>query len=417
MPEQIPASIDSGVPWHYTSLSICTIRSHRMSDFPLAKRLATLPPYLFAAIDKAKAEVKAKGIDIISLGIGDPDLPTPDFIIDALCAAAKKPANHQYPSYIGMLAYRTAVADWYKRRFGVTLDPETEVLGLIGSKEGIAHFPLAFVDPGDTALIATPNYPVYGVTTEFCGGTPIYLPLTDDNDFLPELDAIDNDTWKKAKLIYINYPNNPTAATAPRSFYEKLIEKAKEFNVIVVHDAAYTEMYYDEAKKPLSIMEIPGGKDVAIEFHSLSKTYNMTGWRVGMAVGNASLVKGLAKVKEQMDSGIFQAVQEAGAVALNQGDAFSAELRGIYKERRDVVVEALRKAGISCRVPDASFYIWSKVPKGFTSQEFVTKLLMQTGVVTTPGNGFGKPGEGYFRISLTVDTDRLKEAVLRISQL
>lgn len=388
-----------------------------MSDFQLAQRLATLPPYLFAAIDKAKEEVRAKGMDIISLGIGDPDLPTPDFIIDALNAAARKPANHQYPSYIGLRGFRQSVADWYKRRFGVVLDPDTEVVSLIGSKEGIAHFPLAFVNPGDVALIATPNYPVYGVTTEFVGGIPMYLPLTDENNFLPDLDAIDNDTWKKAKLIYINYPNNPTAATAPRSFYEKLIEKAKEFGVIVVHDAAYTEIYFDEANKPLSILEIPGGKDVAIEFHSLSKTYNMTGWRIGMAVGNASLVKGLSKIKEQMDSGIFQAVQEAGMVALDQGDQFCIGLRAIYKERRDVVIDALKKAGISCRVPDASFYIWSKVPGGFSSQDFVTKLLKQTGVVTTPGNGFGTPGEGYFRISLTVDTDRLKEAVLRISQL
>jgi len=388
-----------------------------MSEFQLAQRLANLPPYLFAAIDKAKEEVRAKGMDIISLGIGDPDLPTPDFIIDALCTAARNPVNHQYPSYVGLLTFRQAVADWYKRRFNVDLDPQNEVVSLIGSKEGIAHFPLAFVNPGDLALIATPNYPVYGVTTEFVGGIPMYLPLTDENDFLPDLDAIDNDTWKRAKLIYINYPNNPTAATAPRSFYEKLIQKALEFNVIVVHDAAYTEMYFDEAKKPLSILEIPGGRDVAIEFHSLSKTYNMTGWRIGMAVGNASLVKGLGKVKENMDSGIFQAVQEAGIVALNQGDAYSAELRTIYKERRDVVVTALHKAGIACRVPDATFYVWSKVPKGFTSQDFVTRVLMQTGVVTTPGNGFGTPGEGYFRISLTVNTDLLKEAVLRISQL
>lgn len=388
-----------------------------MSEFKLAKRLETLPPYLFAAIDKAKEEVRARGVDIISLGIGDPDMPTPDFIIKAMNEACKRPANHQYPSYIGMLSFRKAVADWYKRRFDADLDPNTEVLGLIGSKEGIAHFPLAFVNPGDVALIATPNYPVYGVSTEFVGGIPKYLPLTDENNFLPDLDAIDNDTWKSAKLIYVNYPNNPTAATAPRWFYEKLIEKAKEFNVIVVHDAAYTEIYYDEANKPLSIMEIPGGKDVAIEFHSLSKTFNMTGWRIGMAVGNASLVKGLAKVKEQMDSGIFQAVQEASAVALNDGDLFCKGLRAIYKERRDVVIDALHKAGISCRVPDASFYIWSRVPQGFTSQEFVTRLLKQTGVVTTPGNGFGTPGEGYFRISLTVDTDRLKEAVLRISQL
>lgn len=388
-----------------------------MPDFQLAERLASLPPYLFAAIDKAKEEVRAKGLDIISLGIGDPDLPTPDFIIDALCAAARNPANHQYPSYVGLLSFRQAVADWYLRRFGVSLDPNTEVVSLIGSKEGIAHFPLAFVNPGDLVLIATPNYPVYGVTTEFVGGIPMYLPLTDENDFLPDLDSIDPDTWKRAKAIYVNYPNNPTAAMAPRSFYEKLIAKALEFNVIVVHDAAYTEMYFNEANKPLSILEIPGGRDVAIEFHSLSKTYNMTGWRIGMAVGNASLVKGLGKVKENVDSGIFQAVQEAGIVALNQGDAYTAELRGIYRERRDVVIDALKKAGISCRVPEATFYVWSKVPGGVSSQDFVTRVLKQTGVVTTPGNGFGAPGEGYFRISLTVNTDRLKEAVLRISQL
>ncbi|PKN09471.1 MAG: LL-diaminopimelate aminotransferase [Deltaproteobacteria bacterium HGW-Deltaproteobacteria-8] len=388
-----------------------------MPDFQLAQRLANLPPYLFAAVDKAKEEVRAKGLDIISLGIGDPDLPTPDFIIDALCAAARNPVNHQYPSYVGLLAFRQAVADWYLRRFKVSLDPNTEVVSLIGSKEGIAHFPLAFVNPGDLVLIATPNYPVYGVTTEFVGGVPMYLPMTDENNFLPDLDAISSDTWKRAKAIYVNYPNNPTAAMAPRSFYEKLIAKALEFEVIVVHDAAYTEMYFNEANKPLSILEIPGGRDVAIEFHSLSKTYNMTGWRIGMAVGNASLVKGLGKVKENVDSGIFQAVQEAGIVALNQGDAYGAELRGIYRERRDVVIEALKKAGISCRVPEATFYIWSKVPQGVSSQDFVTRVLKQTGVVTTPGNGFGAPGEGYFRISLTVNTDRLKEAVLRISQL
>ena len=388
-----------------------------MPDFQLAQRLASLPPYLFAAIDKAKEEVRAKGLDIISLGIGDPDLPTPNFIIDALCVAARNPANHQYPSYVGLLSFRQAVADWYLRRFGVSLDPNNEVVSLIGSKEGIAHFPLAFVNPGDLVLIATPNYPVYGVTTEFVGGIPMYLPLTDENDFLPDLDAIDNDTWKRAKAIYVNYPNNPTAAMAPRAFYEKLIAKALEFNVIVVHDAAYTEMYFNEANKPLSILEIPGGRDVAIEFHSLSKTYNMTGWRIGMAVGNASLVKGLGKVKENVDSGIFQAVQEAGIVALNQGDAYSAELRGIYRERRDVVIAALKKTGISCRVPEATFYVWSKVPQGISSSDFVTRVLKKTGVVTTPGNGFGAPGEGYFRISLTVNTDRLKEAVLRISQL
>lgn len=388
-----------------------------MADFTLADRLAALPPYLFAAIDKAKAEVAAKGLDIISLGIGDPDLPTPDFIIDALHKAAQKPVNHQYPSYVGMLAFRQAVADWYKTRFNVDLDANTEVVSLIGSKEGIAHFPLAFVNPGDTVLIATPNYPVYGIATEFAGGKPEYLPLLEENDFLVDLDAISDETWQKAKMIFVCYPNNPTAAVATREFYTRLIEKAKEFNVIVVSDAAYTEVYYDPANKPLSIMEIDGAKEVAIEFHSLSKTYNMTGWRIGMAVGNPFLISGLGKIKENVDSGIFQAVQEAGTVALLHGEPHAEKFRAIYKERRDVVCSALAKAGIQHRVPEASFYIWSKVPEGYTSSEFVTNVLMKTGVVLTPGNGFGAPGEGYFRISLTVNNDLLKEAVSRISNL
>ncbi len=386
-------------------------------DFALAKRLSVLPPYLFAAIDKAKQEVQAKGMDIISLGIGDPDLPTPDFIIEALEAAARKPANHQYPSYVGLLSFRQAVAQWYKDRFNVDLDPASEVVSLIGSKEGIAHFPLAFVDPGDLVLVATPNYPVYGASVGFAGGEVKYLPLTDENDFLPDLDGIDEATWKRAKIIYVNYPNNPTAATAPRSFYEKLVRLAREHKVIVLHDAAYTEIYYNPDNKPLSILEIPGAKDVSIEFHSLSKTYNMTGWRIGMAVGNASLVHGLGKIKENVDSGIFQAVQEAGIAALRFGEPHAEAFRRIYKERRDVVVQALRGIGISCRNPEAAFYVWSKVPQGYTSQEFVTSVLKQTGVVVTPGNGFGAPGEGYFRISLTVGTDRLKEAVSRIAKL
>ncbi len=388
-----------------------------MSNFHLAKRLAALPPYLFAAIDKVKEEVRATGKDIISLGIGDPDLPTPDFIIEALHQAAKNPANHQYPSYVGMLAFRQAVADWYKERFGVSLNAADEVVALIGSKEGIAHFPMAFINPGDMALVATPNYPVYGSATNFAGGTVEYLPLTDENDFLPDLDSISSDTWKRATMIFVNYPNNPTAATAPDAFYQKLIAKAREFNVIVAHDAAYTEVYFDPAKKPRSILEFPGAKDVAIEFHSLSKTYNMTGWRIGMAVGNPQLVAGLGKIKENVDSGAFQAVQEAGVAALKHGEPYAEKYRAIYKERRDVMCAALKKAGIEHHVPEATFYIWCKTPKGFTSADFVTKVLRQTGVVVTPGNGFGTPGEGYFRISLTVPTQRLEEAVSRIVNL
>lgn len=388
-----------------------------MAQFTLADRLATLPPYLFAEIDRVKAEVAARGVDIISLGIGDPDTPTPQFIIDSMQEAITRPVNHQYPSYVGMLSFRQAVADWYKERFNADVDAATEVVSLIGSKEGIAHFPLAFVNPGDLCLVCTPNYPVYGIACEFAGGTVEYVPLLEENSFLPDLDSISEETWAKAKLIFLNYPNNPTAATADEAFYAKLIAVAKEHNVIVVHDTAYTEIYYDESNKPLSILSVPGGKDVAIEFHSLSKTYNMTGWRVGMAVGNAELVAGLGKIKENVDSGIFQAVQEAGITALRDGEPFARELRTLYKGRRDTVVAALQKAGISCNVPDATFYIWSHVPKGFTSADFVTKVLQETGVVLTPGNGFGGPGEGYFRISLTVDSARLEEAVSRIAKL
>jgi len=388
-----------------------------MAQFPFADRLAALPPYLFAEIDRVKQEVKARGVDIISLGIGDPDMPTPDFIIEALYQAAKKPVNHQYPSYRGLMNFRKAVAEWYGQRFGVQLSPEREVVSLIGSKEGIAHFPLAFINPGDLALVCTPNYPVYSIAVGFCGGQVQYVPLIDANNFLPDLDAIDNDTWKKAKILFINYPNNPTSAMAGRAFYEKVVEKAREFNVIVLHDAAYTEVYFDPAKKPMSILEIPGARDVAIEFHSLSKTYNMTGWRIGMAAGNEALVNGLGKIKENVDSGIFQAVQEAGIEALQKGEPFAEQYRGVYKERRDAVINALKKAGIACRVPEATFYVWARVPQGFSSAEFCTKLLQETGVVVTPGNGFGAPGEGYFRISLTVDTPRLEEAVSRIAKL
>lgn len=388
-----------------------------MSRFTLAQRVADLPPYLFAAIDKVKAEVAARGVDIISLGIGDPDLPTPDFLIDALYEAAKNPANHQYPDYEGTPAFRQAVATWYKERFGVELDAQREVVSLIGSKEGIAHFPLAFTDPGDLNLVCTPHYPVYPIATGFVGGQTEYIPLTADNNFLPDLDAVSAASWERAKSIYLNYPNNPTAGMATKAFFEKLVKKARDTNTIIVHDAAYTEIYFDSANKPLSILETPGADEVAIEFHSLSKTYNMTGWRVAMAAGNESLIQGLGKIKTNVDSGIFQAVQEAGIKALQEGEPYAAANREVYRNRRDVVVSALEKAGIECRIPEATFYIWSRVPQGYNSADFVTKVIQETGVVLTPGSGFGTPGEGYFRISLTVDSERLEEAVSRIAAL
>ncbi|SKA78779.1 LL-diaminopimelate aminotransferase apoenzyme [Paucidesulfovibrio gracilis DSM 16080] len=389
-----------------------------MPNFALAERVASLPPYLFAAIDKAKAEVAAQGVDIISLGIGDPDLPTPEFIIDALYEAAKNPANHQYPSYTGMMRFREAVARWYAQRFDVEgLDPATEVITLIGSKEGIGHLPWAFINPGDLALICPPCYPVYATGVKFAGGEVQELPLLEENDYLPDLDGLDEETWNRAKMIFVNYPGNPTAATATTEFYARLVEKAKATNTIVVSDLAYSEIYYDAAQKPPSILAVPGAKDVAIEFHSLSKTYNMTGWRIAMAVGNEQLINGLGKIKENVDSGAFNAVQEAGIAALEQGEPHVEKARAIYKERRDATCAALSAAGIEHRVPEASVFVWARVPGNKTSAEFVTHLLKKTGVVVTPGSGFGECGEGYFRISLTVDTDRLKEAVSRISQL
>ena len=260
-----------------------------MSRFSVAQRLAAVPPYLFAEIDRVKNEVKARGVDIISLSIGDPDTPTPDFIIQSLKNASEKPEHHQYPSYIGMLSFRQAVADWYKRRFNVDLDAVKEVLTLIGSKEGIAHFPLAFVNPGDLVLVCPPCYPVYPVASAFAGGIVKELPLLEENGFFPDLDAVSSDTWEKAKIIFVNYPNNPTAVSATKAFFEKLVGIAKEHNVIIAHDAPYSEIYFDPNDKPMSILEIDGAKEVAIEFHSLSKTYNMTGWRIGMAVGQCAI--------------------------------------------------------------------------------------------------------------------------------
>ncbi|MGL4722205.1 MAG: LL-diaminopimelate aminotransferase [Desulfovibrionaceae bacterium] len=386
-------------------------------NFPFAERISSLPPYLFAGIDKIKKELMDQGVDIISLGIGDPDLSTPDFIIDALKEAASRSVNHRYPSYVGMQAFRKAVSEWYEKRFTVSVDPNSEVIALIGSKEGISHFPFAFVNPGDLVLVPSPAYPVYGIASSFAGAIVKELPLLEENAFLPNLNAISADLWDKAKIIYINYPNNPTSASAPKEFYEELIDLCKKHNVIIVHDNAYSEIYYSPQYKPVSIFEFKGAKDVAIEFHSLSKTYNMTGWRVGMAIGNSSFIAGLGKVKENMDSGVFQAIQEASIVALRTGDTFCDTLRTIYKQRRDVVARALSSIGIDFILPEATFYIWAKVPMGYSSSAYVSKVLEQTGVVLTPGSGFGNAGEGYFRISLTVEDARLEEAVTRMASL
>ncbi len=389
-----------------------------MSGFPIeyATRIKTLPPYLFAAIDKMKQDAIARGVDIINLGVGDPDLPTPAPIIERLKQAAADPKNHQYPSYEGLLSFRRAVADWYKRRFNVTLDPESEVLTLIGSKEGIGHVPLAFVDPGDVVLVPSPGYPVYPVGTSFAGGVSHLMPLTRQNGFLPDLSAIPKDVARKAKLMFLNSPNNPTSVVAGKEYFRRVVEFAHANHIIVCHDAAYSEIFYD-GQRPASFLEVEGAKDVGIEFHSLSKTYNMTGWRIGFAVGNRQVLNGLLKIKSNLDSGCFQAIQEAGITALELEDSVTDGLRKVYQERRDVLVPGLKKLGLEVENPPAAFYVWIAVPKGYTSTSFTAHLLEKAGLVTTPGNGFGAPGEGYIRMTLCTTKERLAEAVERIRKV
>ena len=388
-----------------------------MVGFPIevATRIKTLPPYLFAAIDKMKQAAIARGVDIINLGIGDPDLPTPAPIIDSLAQAAKNPRHHQYPSYEGMLSFRKAVADWYQRRFGVTLDAADEVLTLIGSKEGIGHIHLAFVDPGDVVLVPSPGYPVYPVGTSFCGGVSHLMPLTKANGFLPDLNAIPKEVARKAKLMWLNSPNNPTSVVMTKEYFTRVVAFAQEHQIIVCHDAAYSEIYYD-GQRPASFMEVDGAKDVGVEFHSLSKTYNMTGWRLGFAVGHKEVLAGLGKVKSNLDSGVFEAVQAAGITALGLDDAVTNTIRKTYQERRDTLIPGLKQLALEVDAPPAAFYVWVAVPKGYTSASFTAHLLEKAGIVTTPGNGFGAPGEGYIRMTVCTSKDRLAEAVERIKK-
>lgn len=389
-----------------------------MSNFEieLAERIKGLPKYLFAKIDEMKQEALDKGMDIIDLGVGDPDLPTFEPMVKKLKEAVDNPENHRYPSYLGLFQFRQAVADWYKKRFNVSLDPQNEVLSLIGSKEGIGHIHLAFINPGDIVLVPNPAYPVYKAGTILAGGTPYIMPLLKENGFLPDLSSIPTNILSKAKLMFINYPNNPTSAVADRDFFTEVIKFARENNIIICHDAAYSEMAY-EGYKPLSFLEIEGAKEVGIEFHSLSKTYNMAGWRIGFAVGNKKILSGLGTIKTNLDSGIFQAVQYAGIEALTGPQDNIAKMNKIYQERRDVLVNGLKEIGLNVDSPKATFYIWIAVPKKFSSADFTALLLEKAGVLSTPGNGFGKYGEGYVRMALTVDKKRLKEVIERIKKL
>jgi LL-diaminopimelate aminotransferase len=362
-----------------------------------------------------KREVAARGVDIISLGIGDPDTPTFPHIVAALQEAAARPANHRYPDYEGLPSFRRAAAEYMRRRFGVTADPDTEIVSLIGSKEGVANLPVAFVDPGDIVLIPDPGYPVYGVGTAFNGGTAYPMPLDAASGFLPDLKAIPEDVARRAKLMWLNYPNNPTAATAPPAFFADVVAFAAKYGIIVAHDDAYAEIYYDEP--PPSFLATPGAEELGIELHSLSKTYNMTGWRVAFAVGQRAIVAGLGKVKTNVDSGIFQAVQEAGIAALTGDQAPVAGMRALYRERRDLLLGALASLGLDAEPVRGTFYVWTHVPRGYTSAGLAAKFLQDIGVVVTPGSGFGPAGEGYIRFSLTVPSTRLTQAVERIRTL
>jgi len=381
-----------------------------------AERINSLPPYLFAEIDRKKREVENRGVDIIDMGVGDPDLPTPSHIVDALCKAAAEPENQRYPTYEGMFAFREAVAEWYRRRKHVSLDPDSEVLTLIGSKEGIAHSTFAFLNTGDVALVPDPAYPVYKNAVIMAGSIPFSMPLTEDNGFKPDFERIDAEIAKNAKLMFLNYPNNPTTATADEEFFKDVVDFAYEHDIMVLHDNPYSELTFDGYEAP-SFLRVSGAKEVGIEFNSLSKTYNMTGWRIGFAVGNPEILNGLRLVKTNIDSGTFQAIQVAGIAALTGSqDCIRANL-AVYRARRDALAAGLKSAGIEVSKPKATFYLWVRVPDGYTSMQFSMSLLERAGVVVTPGIGFGEYGEGFVRFSLCLDIERIKEACERITDI
>jgi len=380
----------------------------------LAQRVEQLPPYLFAEISRKIAQKRLEGIDVISFGIGDPDLPTPPNIIAALKAAAEVPVNHRYPETDGLPELRKAFAEWYALRFGVSLDQDAEVLPLIGSKEGIGHVPLCLIDPGDLALVPDPAYPVYAVGTMFAGGTVHPLPLLAENGYLPDFEAIPPDVASRAKMLWLNYPNNPTGAVADLEFFERAVQFARRNEIVVCHDLAYADVTYDGYQAP-SFLQAAGAREVGIEFNSLSKTYNMTGWRIGMACGNAHLIDALTRVKSNLDSGVPQAIQQMAIEALTGSQDVITEHNEIYRGRRDRVIEALRLLGLEVTVPRAGLYIWARVPSGGSSIEFAGRLLDATGVVVTPGVGYGEHGEGYVRLSVTTPDERIDEGLRRIA--
>jgi len=381
--------------------------------FKLSKKIQSLPPYLFVEVDKAKRKARAEGRDIIDLGVGDPDIPTPKHIIEALCQGAKDPRNHRYALDQGMPALRRAIGGWYKRRFNVDLNPDTEILPLIGSKEGLAHCPLAFLDEGDYSLVPDPCYPPYKGGTILAGGKLYLMPLLAQNAFLPDLKKIPPSFRRKAKLLYVNYPNNPTSAIAEGDFYRQVVEFAVKNKIVVISDLAYSEMAYD-GYRPSSLLEVQGAKEIVCEFHSLSKTFNMTGWRIGWACGNEKLIAALGKIKSNIDSGIFSAIQLAAVAALEGPQGHIKDMCQIYQERRNTLVDGLKSLGWQVMLPRATFYVWIKLPRNTTSIKFAQFILEKANIVVTSGVGFGKYGEGYIRIALTVSRERIQEAVQRL---
>ena len=379
----------------------------------LSRRLRSLPPYHFAAYNRKIAELRAAGRDIINLSIGDPDMPTPPEVIAALTEAAREPANQRYPEYEGMAALREAYAAWFARRFGVELDPKRELTTLIGSKEGLAHLPLAVMDDGDVALMPNPAYPVYPTAVALAGGACYELALDEASGWLPDLEAVPPDILARAKTLWLNYPNNPTGASAPRDFFERAVAFARRHDLLLIHDMAYAEVRFDGALPP-SILEIPGAKDVAVEFHSFSKAYNMAGVRLGMMVGNALICDGLTRLKSNIDTGIFRPLQIAGIRALALPDTWVEERNAVYQRRRDTLLAALRAAGMEVATPEAGLYLWPRVPAGETAAEFALRLLDETSVAVTPGTNFGSRGEGYLRVTLTAPDERIAEAARRL---
>ena len=379
-----------------------------------AKRVQQLPPYLFVGISRIIAAKRAQGIDVVDFGIGDPDIPTPEPVLNALKSGSDKPANHRYPESEGLPEFRQAVTDWYGRRFGVELDPVTEAINLIGAKEGIGHAALCFIDPGDIALVPDPAYPVYSIGTMFAGGESHYVPLLEKNAWLVDFQEISTEAAKLAKVLWLNYPNNPTGAIASVRFFLEAVEFARQFDLYLLHDACYTEVTYDGYVAP-SILQVEGARDMSMEFHSLSKTANMTGWRVGMAVGNSEMVNALMRVKSNLDSGLSQAIQEMGIAALGLPEEWIAANNAIYRQRRDKLVSGLQAIGLDPNTPEAGLYIWSPTPPGYTSAEFAELLLNELDMVVTPGTGYGPSGEGFIRLSLTTPDEKVDEGLRRLS--